>query len=350
MRLYPNDMRPTPTTLPILLCVTLSALSCVSAPSPEPSPTPSPPADVSYELLSVESPAIKAARIPEKGIAEIHVVLPASYAASTEKRYPVVYALHGFGDGALSILGALRRPLTQAAADGTCPEVILVAIEGGNSLGGSFYLNSPATGNWEDLVTAETVALIDARYRTVAEAGARLIAGYSMGGFGAWNIAIGHPDVFAAAWAACPGAWDPNGMRDTLQGWAPIYRTAYGAALAPDLSAPAPYAVVPTFDGSAADGKVIAAWERGFGDAKRKVAEYAAKGARLKGIRFEYGKFDSFGWIPRGTVYVAKVMQEAGLPAEIQDYGVGHVVSDGMLREGFLPFVARMFAEYAGGK
>lgn len=345
-------MRTPPSTqvvFPVLLFATISLLACGSMPDPEPVAAAQQPADTRYELLSVESAAIKAARIPEQGIAQIHVVLPVSY-ATAEKRYPVVYALHGFGDGALSILNALRRPLEKAAEAGTCPEVILVAIEGGNSLGGSFYLNSPVTGNWEDLVVAETVALIDARYRTVAEAGGRLLAGYSMGGFGAWNIAIGHPDVFAAAWAACPGAWDPNGMKDTLQNWAPIYRISYGAALSPDLSAPAPYAVVPTFDGSPADGEVIAAWERGFGDAPRKVSEYAVKGAKLKGVRFEYGTFDSFGWIPRGTVYVAKVMEDAGLPVEIQDYGVGHVVSDGMLREGFIPFVSRMFAEYSGAK
>lgn len=320
-------------------------MACASAPR-ETASAPAKPVDTSYVRLTFESAAIKAARIPESGNAEIHVVLPASYETATTKRYPVVYALHGFGDGALSILNILRRPLTQAAAAGTCPEVILVAIEGGNSLGGSFYLNSPATGNWEDLVVRETVQLIDARFRTITEAGARMIAGYSMGGFGAWNIAIAHPDVFGSGWASCPGAWDDNGLVDTLRTWAPIYRVAYGAALAPDFTLSAPYAGIPVLDGSEADRKLRSAWERGFGDSRRKVAEYAKMPAKLKGIRFEYGSYDSFGWIPRGTVHVANVMKEGGLPVEIQEHGVGHVVSDGMLREGLIPFASRMFAGY----
>lgn len=89
----------------------------------------------------------------------------------------------------------LRSALDKAAAAGLCPEVIVVGVEGGNSLGGSFYINSPVTGQWMDWVYKEAVAIVDGRYRTIAMAEGRLLAGFSMGGFGAWNIAIQHPDA-----------------------------------------------------------------------------------------------------------------------------------------------------------
>jgi len=290
---------------------------------------------------TIESKAIAAGKLEKRPVTNVLVSLPASYASSKAQRYPVVYLLHGFGDDTLRMINTFRGALSGAGA--SMPEVILVAVDGANSLGGSFFANSPATGNWADLVAEESVALIDAKYRTIASPQGRMLAGFSMGGAGTWNIALARPDVFSAAWVCCPGAWDQNGLRDTLNGWQSIYRVAYGAVYAPDLSLPAPYGRAPAFDGTAADDAIIAAWERGFGGIDAKLADYAKKTGRLSAISFAYGTRDSNQWIPRGTRYISDKMLAAGLPVTIQGFESDHVISPAMLRDSFLPFVSATF-------
>jgi enterochelin esterase family protein len=64
--------------------------------------------------------------------------------------------------------------------------------------GGSQYLNSSATGPYEDYLLDELIPYIDRCYRTRAEADYRAIAGKSSGGYGALALAMRHPDVFGA--------------------------------------------------------------------------------------------------------------------------------------------------------
>ena len=296
----------------------------------------------SIVCYTIESKAIAAGRLEKRPVTDVLISLPASYASSPGRHYPVVYVLHGFGDGALRTITAFRGALKGTGA--SVPEVIVVAVEGGNSLGGSFYANSPATGNWENLVADETVALVDSKYRTIASPSGRMLAGFSMGGAGTWNIALARPDVFSAAWVCCPGAWDQNGLRDTLESWQSIYIVAYGAAFAPDFSLHSPYGRVPRFDGTAGDAEIIAAWERGFGAIDAKLAAYAKNPSRLSAIAFAYGTRDSNSWIPRGTRYIADKMLAAGLPVTIRGFDSDHAISSSMLQDSFLPFVSSTFS------
>ena len=59
--------------------------------------------------------------------------------------------------------------------------MILVATAGDSVISGSFYANSPVTGNWEDYVARDLVSYVDANYRTVAGPEARGIMGDWMG-------------------------------------------------------------------------------------------------------------------------------------------------------------------------
>ncbi len=290
--------------------------------------------------FTIESRAIAAGKLEKKAETEIFVSLPASYETSGNRRYPVVYALHGFGDGAMSMVLTLRAKATEAPG---VPEVILVSVEGGNSLGGSFYANSIATGNWEDLVTEETVALVDARFRTIATLEGRALAGYSMGGFGAWGIALNRSDLFSGAWVCCPGAWDENGVSDTIPGWNSTYRNAYGAAFAPDLTLSPPYARIPKLDGSAEDEAIVDEWQKGFGSVDARLAAYAARPAKLKLVSLAYGNRDGYGWIIRGTRFIADRMEKAGIPVEIREYKAGHLVTDAMIAESYVPFLGALF-------
>lgn len=78
-----------------------------------------------------------------------------------------------------------------------------------NLLGDAAQLNV-ALWLHRDLVT-----YVDANYRTLPNAGARGIAGFSMGGFGAIDLAMRHPDVFGAVYALSAGLMAPNGLETT---------------------------------------------------------------------------------------------------------------------------------------
>jgi len=104
----------------------------------------------------------------------VNVYLPASYASSPGKRYPVVYLLHGFG-GTESEWTRVGPPIKPAmdtlVRAGVVKEMIIVMPNGKNALDGSFYTNSTTTGNWDDFISKELVSYIDKKYRTLARAG-----------------------------------------------------------------------------------------------------------------------------------------------------------------------------------
>jgi S-formylglutathione hydrolase FrmB len=144
------------------------------------------PAGAEVRQSSFHSPSLQA---------EVSYVvdLPPSYEGS-ERRYPVVYALHGLfeGPGFWERRG-LARELSRLRADGVVPDFIVVAVDGGNS----FFMNGPL-GRYEDLVTKDLIAHVESTYRVIPGRGGRVLLGVSMGGYGALRIAFAHPELFAA--------------------------------------------------------------------------------------------------------------------------------------------------------
>jgi S-formylglutathione hydrolase FrmB len=121
------------------------------------------------------------------------VDLPASYDEGGDA-YPVIYALHGLFEGEsfwqrrglATILGELRRR-------GDVPELIVVAVNGGNS----FFVNAP-DASYEDLVTRDLLTHVERRYRVRGGRGGRGLLGVSMGGYAALRIALAQPGLFRA--------------------------------------------------------------------------------------------------------------------------------------------------------
>jgi pimeloyl-ACP methyl ester carboxylesterase len=134
------------------------------------------------------------------------VYLPAGYDAS-DKRYPVLYLLQGFGMGGVDP-GQVSKTLDQAVGDGHSRELILIFVDGFTKFGGPVYRNSPTIGDYETFITQELVAQIDSSYRTLVGRDTRAITGCSMGGYGALHLAFTHPDVFSVAVAdSVPYNW-----------------------------------------------------------------------------------------------------------------------------------------------
>ena len=131
------------------------------------------------------------------------VYLPPGY-DNGHTRYPTVYLLTGFtGRGAFMLNDSafdepIQERLDRLITTGQIQPVIVVMPDGFTRYGGSQYLNSSATGRYEDHLIKDVVPHVDRRYRTRAEPGYRAIGGKSSGGYGALVQAMRHPDIFGA--------------------------------------------------------------------------------------------------------------------------------------------------------
>jgi len=125
------------------------------------------------------------------------VALPPDYEASPNKRFPVLYFLHGLFEDEHSWLDRGGEEIWESlTTQGELTKFIVVLPAGGRT----FYVNSQdGHERYEDFFIQELVPEIDRRYRTQGVASERGISGVSMGGYGALHLAMRHPDVFASA-------------------------------------------------------------------------------------------------------------------------------------------------------
>lgn len=132
---------------------------------------------------------------------DVVVYLPPSYVKSN-KRYPVVYLIAGFtGYGILNLNLSpfsenIQQRLDRLIRTKKIKEMIVVMPDCFTKYGGSQYVNSSATGRYEDYMTKEIVPFIDSHFRTIAKPGARCIIGKSSGGYGAMWLAMRNPNTF----------------------------------------------------------------------------------------------------------------------------------------------------------
>jgi enterochelin esterase-like enzyme len=134
---------------------------------------------------------------------DVFVYLPPSYAASRNRRYPVVYLLHGYGltgERWVPFIG-LPALADKDANEGKAKEMILVSPDAHTIYDGSMYSSSPTIGDWETFITQDLVTYIDGHYRTVADRNSRGLAGHSMGGYGTMRIGMKFPEVFSSIYA-----------------------------------------------------------------------------------------------------------------------------------------------------
>jgi putative tributyrin esterase len=126
------------------------------------------------------------------------VLLPQDYATSA-KRYPVLYLLHGL-DGHFDDWSTR----TDLAARARALPLVIVMPEGGDS----WYTNADdGSGRFEDYITSDLIKDVEARFRVIRSRYGRVVAGLSMGGYGAIKMALKHPGLFAAA-GSLSGAFD----------------------------------------------------------------------------------------------------------------------------------------------
>ena len=300
----------------------------------------------------VMSPSLEGNLLGDTPEREIQIYLPPSYNTSV-KRYPVVYYLMGYN-------GSGRNPYREVETDhfelinskivsGRLSEVIVVYVAGSNKLRGSFYYNSPVTGNWGDFITKDVVSHIDTKYRTIASKEARALCGNSMGGYGALNLAMLHPGLFCGVYGISPGLYNDNGFfesqivkrkgnlanmlniidmfgqmpkeqahtafmqyLDTLTNKTLFFSLAYGTAHAPNASH-APYFHFP-YKVEGNDTVVIKEywqmWQDGFGGVEKKVMIYKENLKQLKLIGLACGYNEGYNWLLNGCYYFSEKLKE----------------------------------------
>jgi enterochelin esterase-like enzyme len=145
---------------------------------------------------------------------DVFVFLPPSYAKQKHRRYPVVYALHGYSIGAEQWMHEIQVPQTieSAFAQGS-NEMIIVLPDSKTVHNGSMYSSSVTTGDFENFIAHDLVAYIDANYRTLPNRLSRGLVGHSMGGYGATRIGMKHANVFGSLYIMSPCCLSPMGTR-----------------------------------------------------------------------------------------------------------------------------------------
>jgi enterochelin esterase-like enzyme len=128
--------------------------------------------------------------------------LPTDY-DRTDKRYPVLYLLHGNAQKAYDWVssGHIQQTADRLIASGEMPAAIIVMPEAGTT----WYVDRKE--RMETAVMQDLLPEVQRRFRTVERREGRIIAGLSMGGFGAARFALKYPDTFAAAGLLSPAIY-----------------------------------------------------------------------------------------------------------------------------------------------
>lgn len=151
--------------------------------------------------LRHESTILRDNPLGDPYIRDLYVYLPPGYEGD-DASYPVVYCLSGFtGRGKMLLNDSAFTPnLAERmdrliAADAIKP-MIVVMPDCFTYYGGSQYINSTATGRYEDYLTQEIVPFVDVNFRTVSSRDTRAVMGKSSGGYGSLIMGMRHADQF----------------------------------------------------------------------------------------------------------------------------------------------------------
>jgi poly(3-hydroxybutyrate) depolymerase len=124
-----------------------------------------------------------------------HIYKPAAYDQDAQRRFPVVYWLHGSGGGLPGIPRVAALFDAAIAADKTPPCLVVFV----NGLVEGMYVDwKDGSAPIETIIIKELIPHIDATYRTIASRNGRLLDGYSMGGYGSARLGFKYTDLFSA--------------------------------------------------------------------------------------------------------------------------------------------------------
>lgn len=308
------------------------------------------------ETLTIESAALAGNALGDPARRAVPIWLPPSYDEGDSQRFPVIYWLAGFTSTAASLFqGTPWHPglgdrLERLVSAGLMAPAIVVAPDCFTRLGGSQYLDSPATGLYETHLCHELIPAVDRRFRTVASREGRGIGGKSSGGYGALVLGMRHPDLFSAIASHAGDAYfELSVLRDVpavvrtlrrhdgVDGFLRHFRDAptkrsddiatmmmltMSAAYAPDATAPHGFAL--PFDPHS--GELVAeVWGRFKSwDPVEMVNTHAQALRAMRLIFLDAGTRDEWG-LDLAARILASRMRAIGAPVDHQEFDDGHM-------------------------
>lgn len=137
--------------------------------------------------------------------------------------FPVLYLLHGLSDDHTA--WTRRTSLERYVQD--LP--LIVIMPNGER---SWYCDSQSNPSdaYETFITRDLVGFVDTTFNTIADRKGRAIAGLSMGGYGAFKLALQHPDKFCAA-VSFSGALDMQTRMENAEAWRPEHNLVFGGKI-----------------------------------------------------------------------------------------------------------------------
>jgi len=283
------------------------------------------------------------------------IFLPPSYATDKNRRYPVVYALHGYSIGAEQWTHEIHVPQTiEGAFAQGAQEMIVVLPDSKTIHNGSMYSSSMTTGDFEQYVAHDVVAYVDDHYRTLAGRTSRGLVGHSMGGYGATRIGMKHPDVFGSLYIMSPccleqragGSANPEAEKQlaAVKSAADSATLPFGlrvqlataAAWSPNPRNPPLYLDLPTKDGQP-QPEVVAKWAANsplaFAD------QYIDNLRQYRGIAIDVGDQDG---LRIGAGKLHSILESYGVPNSFEIYSGTHTskVAD-RFQNHVMPFFAK---------
>jgi enterochelin esterase-like enzyme len=196
--------------LPLPLAGLVALALAGAAPAPAQVGTEVPPvvpgaAPVTVERVKVHGASLEGNLEGDAVDRDVLVFLPPSYGKEPGRRYPVVYALHGYSIGAEQWTHEIHVPQTiEGAFAKGAKEMIVVLPDSKTVHNGSMYSSSVTTGDFERFISHDLVEYVDAHYRTIPQRRSRGLVGHSMGGYGATRIGMKHADVFGSLYVMSP--------------------------------------------------------------------------------------------------------------------------------------------------
>jgi hypothetical protein len=316
-------------------------------------------------LREVRSESVAHSKVGTSPIRRLAVYLPPDY-DSGNRRYPVIYFLPspfgGYSD-CFDKAGA-RALFDTAIAQGRIDRFILVSADMNTPLGCSWYVNSSATGAWDDLMVMEIVPYIDANFRTIPNRDSRGITGEFMGGYGAIRYGMVHPDVFGSVYAMHPVGtgsgvqimesrpnWDVLSSATSLDdakkdGFTQIFTAIFQAHL-PDPDKPPLYVDLPAHKEGGKlviDSKLTNRLRNSF-FIESLIPQYAENLKSLRGFKFDWPRSDTNEDHIYSNQALTHKLNEFGIPHESEEYN-GTWTSetwgeDGRFNSDVIPFFHR---------
>jgi S-formylglutathione hydrolase FrmB len=266
------------------------------------------------------------------------VFLPPSYAEEKARRYPVVYALHGYSIGAEQWSKEIHVPQTiEGAFAMGSREMIVVLPDSKTMHNGSMYSSAVTTGDFERYVVHDVVAYIDAHFRTIPRRESRGLVGHSMGGYGASRLGMRYPEVFGSLYIMSPCCMSargtgPNGadLEKTAQNMTkpsdsegmPFFaraQLATASAWSPNPKNPPLYLDLPTKDG-APQPAVLAKWAANAPLAF--VDQYIGNLKQYHGISMDVGDQDG---LRADAARLHEIMDSYGIANSFEIYAGTHI-------------------------